>query len=742
MKKRILPLLLAVAMALSCMAAPIAAATDTSEVISTVEEVPDSDSSAPADEPEIDLPDNPDSSVTEEPEVPETPDSSAEVPAPEEPAGDSSEEVPDGEPVEEPAEAPVGEEEISDGEEALAEEVEEEILDEATDTDPIHVDIAKCANTQLVDDTKFSKTKTINSATFSSYKNSTGLATGASISYNRLVTIQVKGLTKSTAKNGTSKDVSYKNSVVMTNVMQVVKKYSHNSKYSKVMFKVVVPEGKYYLNYCMYLYSNTWLSMKGVTFYKQNTENKSMVRSGSASDSVSGYNGESNIILESGTWDCRMSAYSYKGSAHFGVIRFGHNKNILLAGITVNGAINGHHVEICGTKGLTITGCTMKGYFNTKYNGDTDYKEAIQLDIVNNSATCPTYAKFDDTTTQNVVIYKNTFKNCCRGIGSHSAIYGKVYTGIVIDKNTFSNLSGAACHLLEYQNTAITNNTMTKVGGGVELLAMCKSPDGHFYKPASGSAPSYSKVKTFNSNTIISGNTIQVNTSVSRTLVCGILVGGEVHKDSSKAEYCKSKYGGKTFTITGVTIKNNTITAAKDAGILLKYANSCTVTSNKITSAVKGASGSGYGIQLSHCGTGVKVNKNTISGTKGHGIYVKNCTGTAKSYVTVVGNKVTTTGSSNAGVYFYQSKYCKLTKATVSSKSYTVQINGCSYITVGTAANPNTFVSKANYAVYANGSSKTGIKLSYSKVTAKAAACKAASGSKITKKSVTFTKKK
>lgn len=747
MKKRIVLLFLAFAMALSCMTAPIAAATDTSEAVSSAaEELPDGDSSAPPEEPEIDLPDTPDSSVTEdeEPVEPEVPDSSAPASSPEEPTGDSSEEIPAEAPIEEPTEIPAeapAEEEAPEEETSIPEEEAEEILDEAADTDPIHVSIEDCANAKLVDDTKYSKTKTINSATFSKYQNTTGLATGASISYNRLVTIQVKGLTKSSATNGTSKDVSYQNSQVMTNVMQLVKKYSHNSDYSKVLFKVVVPKGKYYLNYCMYLYSNTWLSMEGVTFYKQNTENKSMVRSGSASDSVSGYNGESNIILEGGTWNCRMSAYSYSSSAHFGVIRFGHNKNVLLTGVTVNGAVNGHHVEICGTKGLTITGCTMKGYLNTDYNGDTDYKEAIQLDIVNNSSTCPTYAKFDDTTTQNVVIYSNTFQKCCRGIGSHSAIYGKVYTGIVVDSNTFTNLSGAACHMLEYQNTAITNNTMTKVGGGVELLAMCKSPDGHFYKPASGSAPAYSKVKTFKSNTVISGNTIKVNTSVSRTLVCGILVGGEVHKDSSKTEYCTSKYGGKTFTITGVTIQNNTITAAKDAGILLKYANSCTVTGNKISSVVKGSSGSGYGIQLSHCGTGIKVNKNTISGTKGHGIYVKNCTGTAKSYVTVVNNKVTTTGSSNAGVYFYQSKYCKLTKATVSSKSYAVQINGCSHITVGTAKKPNTLASKASYGVYANGSSKTGIKLCYSKVSAKTAACKAASGSKITTKKVTFTRK-
>lgn len=33
--------------------------------------------------------------------------------------------------------------------------------------------------------------------------------------------------------------------------------------------------------------------------------------------------------------------------------------------------------------------CTFRGYLDTAYRGHYDYKEAIQIDVVNNEAICP-----------------------------------------------------------------------------------------------------------------------------------------------------------------------------------------------------------------------------------------------------------------------------------------------------------------------------------------------------------------
>lgn len=724
MKKCALSLFLSLIMTLSLAVSPVLAA-DMSQM-----EIP-ADSSAA--EP---LPEETESSAQPEEQPAETPE---EVPAEEEtPAPDASQ--PEETAPEAPEELPA-EEEVTEDAEELPEELETEQLEELLppeeipEMDPVEAAIEELPEAEYVSDAVYPKDKKITAATFGDYANSTGKAAGASIAYNRLVTFNVVGL-KTGAAN------AYSNSLVMTHVMKLVQSFSSQKDYAKTMFKVVVPAGKYYLDYSMYLYSNTWLSMKGVTFYKGNLENKCMARSTPAGVSCSGYKGESNIVLEGGTWDVQQSKYSASSQTHFGTLRFGHAKNIIMANVVCNGAVNGHQVEFCGVSGITIVGCTMKNFLNTAYHNNNDYKEAIQLDIVNNADTCPSYSKYDDTVTENVVIYNNTFSNVCRGIGSHAAIYGKTYSGIVIQKNTFTNLSGAACHLLQYEKTAVVDNTMTNVGGGVELLAMCKSPDGHYYAPASGSVPAYSKVKIFNSASIISGNQITVNKSSAMTVAAGIHVGGDVHKDTAK--YCKEQYGGKAFTITGVTIKNNTIKAAKDAGIWLKYAKDCTVSGNKVSGVVKGTTGNGYGIEASNCAFNT-ISSNTISGTAGHGIYVKDCAATGTSldtYLRVASNKVTTTGAGNVGIYCYKSKYIRVYGSTVSSKTYAVQMNGCSYQYIGGASKRNSLKSKAKYGVYANGTSATEIKVYYDDISATSAATGVASGSKIKTKDVKFTKVK
>lgn len=103
---------------------------------------------------------------------------------------------------------------------------------------------------------------------------------------------------------------------------------------------------------------------------------------------------------------------------------------------------------------------------------------------------------------------------------------------------------------------------------------------------------------------------------------------------------------------------------------------------------------------------------------------------------------MTTTGTSNVGIYIYKSKYIRVYNCTVSSKTYAVQMNGCSYQYIGSTTYRNALKSKAKYGVYANGRSKTEIKVYYDNISATKGAVSAVSGSKIKTKSVKFTKVK
>ena len=42
------------------------------------------------------------------------------------------------------------------------------------------------------------------------------------------------------------------------------------------------------------------------------------------------------------------------------------------------------------------------------------------------------------------MIYGNTFRNLCRGVGGHNAVYGLYYSNIVVQNNRFSRLTAEA----------------------------------------------------------------------------------------------------------------------------------------------------------------------------------------------------------------------------------------------------------------------------------------------------------
>jgi parallel beta-helix repeat protein len=594
--------------------------------------------------------------------------------------------------------------------------------------------VKKTKNVELISDQSYSKSQTITAATFSDYSNSTGMATGASISYNRLVTIQVTGLVENSTKAGQD------NLAKIERAMDVVDYFTSQDKYSTTLFKVIIPAGTYYLDgtpvyqsvRCIHLYSNTWLSMNDVTFLKGDTLSRPQIRSGVSSEKISGYNGESNLILEGGTWDMQEEQYTSK-TQHFTNVRFGHNQNVIIANVNFQGAVSGHHVELCGVQNVSIVGCTFADYKDSGYIKGINRNEAIQIDVTNSTNNTPTYANYDDTVSGNVVIYGCSFSNLSRGVGSHSASYGKYYDNMVIENNTFDNIKWQAIFTENYRNCAITRNTITNSGGGIECNTLTFAPDGNYYQPNSG-LPKYADVKTCKANLVISNNKIKLKATTSLSNGSGIYVHGGVYNGST----FKKEYGGKAFRITDVTITGNTITSAHDAGIAVTYGGNYTISKNKISGVVRGSTWKGNGIYLYEC-TGGKVNSNTISGNASHGIYILSCTGTNSKRVALLSNKVT--AAKGIGIYSRDSSYVGVAKSTVSAKSYALFFNNCANCYAGKKESyKNTLKSAAKYGVYVTGKSKTNLLVSWNNIAAGSKGVYAASGSKVTAKNNAFTK--
>lgn len=494
----------------------------------------------------------------------------------------------------------------------LPEETENGNITAETTNDTILTQIRQNACVKLVSDESFASPKILTAASFSDYQNSAHKASGASITCTRLITLQVMGLQ---AGSGNASN----NSSVMTNVMEMIQSVSSRPACSMVLFKVVIPSGSYYLDYSMYLYSNTWLSMKGVTFYKGNRENKCMARAGAPENNYNGYSGMSNIILEGGTWDVQADLY-HSGTQHFSNLRFGHDENIIVANVTFAGAVSGHHLELCGAKDVSIVGCAFRDYKDTGYVKGINRNEAIQIDITNGSNLTPSYANYDDTISSNVVIYSNTFSNVNRGVGSHSAVFGKYYDNIVIQNNTFTNVTWQAVNCQNYRNCAITGNRISNCGGGIEFNCVDIPPNGNYYQPVK-EPPSYRSIKAYRAKTVISDNTISVSTTSRLSNASGIYVHGGTYNGSLPG----NQYEGKNFWMADLTISNNTITSARDSGIMLAYTTTYTISGNTVTGVVGGNTASGSGIYLNHCKIH-SVSQNSLSGNTAYAIYAAYCT--------------------------------------------------------------------------------------------------------------------
>lgn len=432
---------------------------------------------------------------------------------------------------------------------------------------------------------------TVTAADFCSYRRAEAndITDGAKITYSTLIPLRVTGL-RTGAGHGAE------NYRVLEGVLDLVASFTvaQAADYDEVLFRVILPPGTYDMSYydaeqkdsqCLHLYRNTWLSMKGVTIRKADTVDGAMLRNCLGSTGASGYSASGNLILEGGTWDVGMDQFRRDSATdRFSTIRLGHGANILLTGVTMNGSINGHHLELCGIQGCSVVNCTFRGYLDTAYHGHSDWKEAIQIDVVNNDAIAPAFGSYDDAVSGNVVVYNNTFRNLCRGVGGHNAVYGLYYANIVVQNNTFVHLTGEAFYGLNYCNALIADNTLRQVGAGVALYALTPSPDDNYFRTCRQTLPPLSMVQYKDAHITVTGNDIWVDPHASLPLGCGITVYGGPYTGS----VCAAQYQNATFWMRDVTVSDNRIRYARDAGIYLNCADQVSIVNNRIETVTAG----------------------------------------------------------------------------------------------------------------------------------------------------------
>lgn len=396
--------------------------------------------------------------------------------------------------------------------------------------------------------------QTLSAVDFCDFDGSDAVTQGAALSFTQLVELSVNGLQEGDAQG-------FANYQVLESALSFIGRFTvqQRERYGDTLFRLTLPPGIYELDghgEPLHLSQNTWLSMQGVTLRKSDTDCSALLRNTPAGSSYAGYEGNSNLVLTGGVWEVPLDHFDPRSEEdRFSVLRFGHCRNVILAGVTLSGCVNGHHLELCGVEGCSVVNSAFQGYLDTEYHGEGDKKEAIQLDVVNNRWVAPGFSQFDDTITRNVLIYGCHFRNLCRGIGGHNAVYGRSYTNIAIQRNTFTHLSGEGVYALNYAHVDISHNQMKQVAGGVTLLALTDHPDDAYYAPAHGALPSFAQLPAQSYALSVTDNQLEVTGSSGQ----GIYIAGGVYRDAQFAD----AYGGKTFWVEDVTLARNQITGGR-----------------------------------------------------------------------------------------------------------------------------------------------------------------------------------
>lgn len=476
-------------------------------------------------------------------------------------------------------------------------------------------------------------------------------------------------------------------------------------------YKVIIPPGNYEIKGTISMYSNIYLYAVGAVMKKVSTKKQILMRLGNSETSAGGYDGYRNITIEGGTWDCNYASCDKKEeSGGFVGFRLGHATNITVKNAVFLNNLKSHFLEFGGVKHGLVTGCRFEGYWEPY---DRTNQECIQIDACM-PAIFPRYAPFDGTVCTDIVIENNVFQNVFAGAGSHSMMFNKPYTNIVVRNNRFKNVKKHAVWLLNCEDSVVSGNVMQNVGGGVYISSM-RSSHANFLE---GQVPTIKQNQQSLNVTVSKNNiTLAQTTTIAgkRWGSFGIWIGGQRVKSSSRGVPTGN------YIIRGVTADRNVI-SGYGHGIRLERAIDCKITNNRLklskpegytnfgiyaggsrNSQITGNSveksanigiyiytNSNYthkstgnkliGNQVKNAGSdGIRITagsnstvlqKNTVSGNKGNGIYV------SKSGITsMVSNKALSNGK--AGIFCSGSSIKEQKKNTFEGNKSVYAIQFC-----------------------------------------------------------------
>ena len=310
-------------------------------------------------------------------------------------------------------------------------------------------------------------------------------------------------------------------------------------------------------------------------------------RVGKPGSSASGYYYR-NITIQGGIWDGNVRSKD----TGFCTFKVNHSQNVKFLNMTIQNDLEGHMIEAGAVNGLTISRVNFKNhkcYFKAHKNKNDYYEheEALQLDV--NLYETTAIGNYDKYQNKNVTVDRCNFTNLGRGIGSHNSIDGCYFTNMKFTNNTFKNIKSYAIGAINYRNSKIQNNKILNCGSGI--LFVNSKPNYTGYTGTYVVNNWNLKVNTSKDNSIISGNTITINSPKSKDSRALYINGNKISKPAIYKKGLKSAnrlsgyqgYLKGDHRINGLTITKNDITVKNMTAVFYKGIRNSTFSNNNIT---------------------------------------------------------------------------------------------------------------------------------------------------------------
>ena len=442
---------------------------------------------------------------------------------------------------------------------------------------------------------------------------------------------------------------------------------------------VTVPNGKYYIDKSLVIYSDTTLSLSSGAEIIRTVYDVPMIRdySGTQSEVLGGqgYGYAKNITITGGTWNGNVSGKSFATKEDIMCIYCA--TNVKISDCTIKGVCGDHHLDFASVDKINVSNVKFSGFvklstvdYSSLEKGDENQNELNSDTLSSITSEAVQFDMFEGKGCKNVTVSGCTFDGVLSGVGNH---HEKENTSnIKILNNTFKNVENTCVNLYSFTTTEVSGNTATNVRSFARVYG--------------------------GSDCTIDNNTISTYT------------------DTAKSKFNMFRVSDKAV----LTISNNTINGAGLAGIKLDGSSNANITGNKISKTPYNA------ITVNE--STAMISKNTITNAGNIGVYFSKGKGSAnnntiteaalrgigiqnKSQVTAISGNTITKGKEQ-GIYVSEnSKVDSITKNTVkNSGTDAISILNATVTTIGgSTENKNTINTPGASGIYVSGAVVTEI---------------------------------